>query len=108
MNKMKPILQLVNGKKIYLKKGIFGYRIINPYKDENGKLIIVNLLFGGWGNLFKLFFIMLIFFLLYFGMKEMLSSCSNMAQNPCDYFNNLICTNNIREYPQEVFSISRG
>ena len=37
--------------KVYLKKGIFGWRIVHPYKNPDGTFNYANLFFGGWSNL---------------------------------------------------------
>ena len=76
----------VDGDKVYLKKGTFGYRIVQPIKDNEGKTILINLLIGGWGNFFKLLFILFIVFAFLYGAKEMMGSCNDMAENPCSYF----------------------
>ena len=44
--------------KVYLKKDIFGYRVIHPIKNDDGSINWPNLLFGGWKNLFLLLFIL--------------------------------------------------
>lgn len=83
---MKTKEVFIDGEKVYLKKGMFGYRVVHPVK-ENGKIVWQNALFGGWGNFFKLLFILLIAFSLLFGVNEMIEGCKDMAENPCDYTN---------------------
>ena len=45
--------------KIYLKKDMFGWRIVHPIKTDN-KINWVNLLFGGYRNLFFLIILLLL------------------------------------------------
>lgn len=55
---------------IYLKKGIFGWAVVQPIKNEDGSTNWINLLFGGYGNLFKLLFFLLVIFLFILGTRE--------------------------------------
>ena len=75
---------LPENEKVYLKRGILGYRLVYPIKID-GKLNIVNFLVGGWANLFKLIFILLVvlgfIFIYYHDTKEM----QKVVANPCEY-----------------------
>ena len=52
--------------KIYLKKDMFGYRIVHPIKNPDGSINFANLLFGGVRNLmFLIFFFGILSFLIY-------------------------------------------
>ena len=51
----------VEGDIINLKKGMFGYRVVHPIKNEDGTTNLINLLIGGWGNFWMLIFIMIVF-----------------------------------------------
>jgi len=75
----------VGGKSVALKKGMFGYRVVHPVRDENGKIVPINLLVGGWGNFFKLLFILLVMGFILFGVNEVLRDCRHMADNLCIY-----------------------
>lgn len=81
----------INNEKIDLKRSRFGYRVVYPNRDENGKIIWVNLLFGGFGNLVTLVITLSIILLFLFGVHEMLGSCKDMAEHPCDYFGSIVC-----------------
>ena len=76
----------IGGKVVNLKKGRFGYRVVHPIKDENGKIIPINFLVGGWANFFKIIFIIIILLLFFYGVKQMMISCNNMAAHPEQYF----------------------
>jgi len=78
---------LPQGEKVYLRKGKFGYRVIHPVNNEDGSKNWVNLLVGGWGNLFKLLFILFVIFCFIYGSMETMKSCRDMAKNPCKYTN---------------------
>jgi len=77
----------VEGDIVNLRKGKFGYRVVQPIKNEDGTTNWINFLIGGWENFFKLLFILGIAFLFLFGVKQMLKGCNDMAENPCRYTN---------------------
>lgn len=77
----------VEGERIYFKKGMFGYRVIQPNRNEDGSINWTNSLIGGWSNFFKLLFLLIILFLFLQGVKNMMASCNDMADNPCKYTN---------------------
>lgn len=78
---------IIDNEIVTLKKGMFGYRVIHPTKDKNGKIIWINLLIGGWGNFIQLVFILLVLFGLIYGVNVMLEDCKDIAANPCHYTN---------------------
>ena len=94
---------LPDKEKIYLKKGIFGYSIVHPAKNEDGSINWSNLFFGGYGNLFKLLFVLFVIFCFIYGVKDMTKNCADMAKNPCKY-TNLDCSQGIRynEYNSQM------
>lgn len=71
--------------RVYLRKGRFGYSVVHPRKNEDGTTNWINLLIGGWGNFFKLLFILLVIFLFLYGVREMMEGCNDLAANPCKY-----------------------
>jgi hypothetical protein len=75
----------LNGEKVHLKKDYFGWRIIYPYRNEDGSINWINLLFGGRKNLVTLILYMLIVFLLYMGIQELISAYKVIANNPCGF-----------------------
>jgi len=99
---MKNIIEareLPEDERVYLKKGFLGWDVVQPVKNENGTTNWLNLLIGGWGNLFKLLFILLVIFSFLYGVNEMMRGCNDMAKNPCKY-TNLDCT---RYYKQSSY-----
>ncbi len=74
----------VGGETVSIRKGYLGIRVVYPIKT-NGKINWVNLLFGGKKNLIKLIMLMVIVMLIYFGVKELISSYQVIANNPCDF-----------------------
>ena len=76
----------VNGERIHIKHSkMFGWRVVHPIKDENGKVNTVNLLFGGKGNLITLIFIMIVMASILVGVNMMMEDCNNFTQHPEDY-----------------------
>ena len=94
------------GDKVYLKKDIFGYRVVYPNKNPDGSWNIINLLFGGWNNLLLLIiFIAAILLVLYGGysnVQQVENFYSNISENPYEY-----CTNLLRS-PSYDASLSPG
>jgi hypothetical protein len=85
---MKELIEakdLPENEEIYLTKDFFGYRIVHPIRNKDGSINWVNMLFGGWRNLFILIIILIIVFGLYFGIQELLAGCQDLAANPCKY-----------------------
>jgi len=75
---------LIDNEEVHLKKGTFGYRVVHPGIID-GKKNWVNILVGGYGNLITLIFILLVILSFLYGVKEMLTGCSDLAENPCKY-----------------------
>ena len=70
--------------KVYLKKDIFGYRVVEPIRNpETGKINYFNLIFGGKRNLFLLIVLILIIACLLLGINELVSVYKAVAANPC-------------------------
>ena len=85
MKKIIEVSQLPENEKIYFRKDIFGYRIVHPIKDENGKVNYINLIFGGWRNLVTLLIILFILGAMLYGFKTVLDQTKERAEHPCDY-----------------------
>ena len=76
----------MNGEQLHLKKSkLFGWRVVHPIKDENGKVNTVNLLFGGKGNLITLIFIMIVMASILVGVNMMMDSCNKFTEHPENY-----------------------
>lgn len=76
---------LPEGEEVYLKKDFFGWRVVNPIKNKDGKLVWQNLIFGGKRNLLYLVLLMLFFGIAYLGVTELLHDYKEVAKNPCAY-----------------------
>jgi len=107
MNNIIEARNLPEKENIYLRKGMFGYRVVYPNQNENGSINWINLLIGGWGNLFKLLFVLFIIFCFIFGTMEMISSCKDMAKNPCKYISIDCSINSGIEIPKLNLSVVR-
>ncbi len=68
-----------------VKKDILGWRVVNPRRNEDGKVNTVNLWFGGWKNLLTTVVILLIIGLGVYGFKETTDSCLHFAKDPCKF-----------------------
>jgi len=82
----------IDGDSIYLKKGMFGWNVIEPWKDDNGKVIWFNFIFGGWKTLGWMIFIIALLGLFYLTWHEtafQLERCLN-ASNVIDAPSNII------------------
>ena len=85
MNQVIEVANLPAGEKIYLKKDWSGWRVIEPYKDENGKINWKQFIFGTRKTLITLIIYLLIAVMLYFGIKQLISQYQDIALNPCKY-----------------------
>ena len=76
-------------KGIYLKKGKLGYRLVYPWKDEEGTHMKNVLLNGSWENFIKLF--VLVSFILISAVLYMhdVKVCNYMIENICDFSMNI-------------------
>lgn len=71
----------INGKKVYLKKDMFGFRVINPNKDEQGKWIVPNLLFGGYRNLVSIVIIIVLLLFVYWMFNSQIHVYKEFYEN---------------------------
>lgn len=85
MKKIIEASELPESEKLYLVKGKFGYRVVHPIKNEDGSWNYINLLFGGYQNLFILIAVVIFGAILYLGISELISSYKLIAANPCDF-----------------------
>lgn len=85
MEKIIEVSELPKDEKIYVKKDSFGWRIVNPIRTPDGKINVINLLFGGWRNLMFLILILLLvlgfFYIYHHDTAEMM----RVVENPCSY-----------------------
>ncbi|MCK9371178.1 hypothetical protein M0R04_14800 [Candidatus Dojkabacteria bacterium] len=75
--------QLPEQDKVYLKKDVFGWRIVHPLKNPDGSINVWNVLFGGIRNFVTLLAILLILGMLLYGEHEMTKSMKEIVSNPC-------------------------
>lgn len=99
MKKIIEAADLPEGEKIYFKKDIFGYRMVYPSTNEDGKINWMNLMFGGKRNLLFLLFVLLIVALLALGINEMLEPVRIVFENPQAYCDSLVIKNPMIVYP---------
>ena len=85
---MKNIIEsseLPEGEKVYLKKDYFGWRIVNPIKNEDGSYNYVNLIFGGKRNFALLVLVMALIFIFFMAYNEVGSAVEEYSNNACKY-----------------------
>ena len=73
------------GEKVYLKKDFLGWRVVEPWKNEDGIINTFNLLLGGKRNLFMLAIILIIILLVFVGLKENIAQYKEIAKSPCNF-----------------------
>lgn len=71
--------------KIYLKKGLFGYRLVYPIKNEDGTINWINLIFGGKVNIIPLLSQTLILLFLIFAYLKDINAARDILENTFDY-----------------------
>jgi hypothetical protein len=81
----------IDNEKIYLRKDYFGWRVVNPVKID-GKINYKNLWLGNRKVIIFTIIWILIMGFIFYGVNEMISSCRDMAKNPCSYFK-IDCSN---------------
>lgn len=77
--------ELPENAKVYLKRDMFGWRIVNPIKNENGSINWINLLVGGWRNFVFLLWIMILILLMLYGHYELTDSMRQVVDKPCAF-----------------------
>ena len=86
MGKIIEAGDLPGGEKVYLKKDMFGWRTVEPWKNpDTGKVNWFNLLLGGKKNIAILIVLMILCGMLYFGVNELISNYKTIADSPCDF-----------------------
>jgi len=73
MNKIYKVEEIPEGEMIYLSKGIFGWGVVNPIKNEDGSTNWFNLIVGSWSNLIGVLFILFLLFIFLIAYKEVSS-----------------------------------
>ena len=97
MIKMKNVKEMrINGDTLYFKKDMFGYRQVYPIRNPDGKINLVNLIFGGKRNVMNLILIVIAIIVLYIGISDLLSSYQAIAANPCDFCE--ICIEGVKSF----------
>lgn len=86
MGKIIEAGDLPEGERVYLKKDIFGWRVVEPWKDpQTEKINWFNFITGGKKNIVMLIILMIILGIGYIGLKENISNYKIIADNPCDF-----------------------
>lgn len=99
---------LPDGEKVYLKKGRFGYTVVDPgiLDHTTGKISIRKLLLGTKKMWAYAIIVIILFGLWYLGTTELISNYRTIAENPCEFCN--ICRNGISPTHNLSFNLSIG
>ena len=106
MGKIIEAADLPEGEKIYLKKDFLGWRVIEPWRNPNGKLNLTNVFFGGKKGIFFLIIVLIIVFLLYFGINELVAQYKIIADSPCDFCTD--CFEQTRKVLKDINNMELG
>lgn len=91
-NKIIEASQLPEKDELFLKKDMFGWRVVNPIKDKDGVINPINLLFGGYRNLVMLVIILCIAMLVLFSYNHDVTNIEahykEISENPIAFCQN--------------------
>ena len=72
----------IDGETISVKKGKFGWSVIHPIKDKDGKIIWKNLIAGGnWFNLIKIGLVIVVIIGKLYEYSSNLKFCTKLIKN---------------------------
>ena len=77
--------QLPTSEKVYLKKDLLGWRVVNPIRNEDGSINWFNLICGSKSNVVFLVIISMLGLGLYLGINNLLDAYKQVADNPCNF-----------------------
>lgn len=83
-DKIIEVRDLPEGDKVYVKKDWFGWRIVQPLRNEDGSINYMNLLVGGKRNFFTLVLILVILLTYLYGTSVMNKDLRFIAAHPCE------------------------
>ena len=85
---------------VYLKKDMFGYRVVEPIYNEDGKIMWKRIILGTWRERAFLLFIAMIILFGYLGFQEQINNYYEVLNNPCAYCNS--CQEQTRTIIQQM------
>lgn len=94
--------ELPDNVKVYLKKDWTGWRVVEPIRSQDGKLLWKRILFGTTKERVFLGFILLIIVLGYLGFQEQINNYKKVMDNPCAYCNS--CQEQTRSLIRDIQS----
>lgn len=78
--------ELPESEKVFLKKDYFGWRVVEPYKNEDGSINWFIVLTGGKRNLAILIFLLIIVGLFYLGVHELINNYEILNSTSCNVY----------------------
>jgi len=100
--------------KVYLKKDLFGWRVVQPIRNENGSINWINLLIGGYRNFFILIILLIIMSFIMFAYNHDITTLqnhySNISKDPWAFCRNMYGDNSADgvRYPLLPSNITLG
>ena len=85
MGKIIRAEDLPEGENVYLRKDFLGWRVVEPLKNENGKINWFNTLVGGKKGIAFLIVILILSGAFYLGVSELISNYKQVADHPCNF-----------------------
>lgn len=76
----------IDGEVIYLKKDLFGWRVVYPI-FKNNKLNWRNLLIGNARSILLLVLFLFLFLFYIYSVKDILIQCKSLINDPCSFCN---------------------
>lgn len=73
--------------KVYLKQDSAGWRVVEPIKDENGKLLWKRIILGTKRERRFMYFIIFLALVTYLAFNEQVDNYKRVMDNPCAYCN---------------------
>jgi len=83
------IAEIKDGVEVHHNK-FWGYRIVHPLKNTDGKINYFNLITGGsWGRFFTVVIIVVLILIMSWSYAHDTKACRDLIENICDYYVNI-------------------
>jgi hypothetical protein len=109
MSKVIEASELPEGEKVFLKHSFDGWRVVYPFKNEDGTINWFNLCTGGsWWSILKTLFLLFIILGVSWSYAHDTKQCRELVNNPCDYYVKIteFCTDQDTNNPLSGLNLS--
>lgn len=79
--------QLPEHEKVFMKKDVFGWRVVHPFLNEDGSKNWLNILTGGWRNLVTVIVLVLCLLGLIYAYQHDMAEVKEIVEEPCNFCN---------------------